>query len=134
MKKIFLLLFLLMLNFNVKANNDKHYEKLVHAIAYIESAHNPNAISRNGKHVGYLQISTKCVDECNRLIRHKKYKYKDRYDIQKSIEMFYVIQNHYNPQKDIHLAIRIWNEGISAINKKYRMTDYMKKVLKVYNK
>ena len=134
MKKIFLLLIVLMLNLNVKANDAKHYEKLVHAIAHVESSHNPNAVSSNGKYVGYLQISTGCVDECNKLIKQKKYRYRDRYNIQKSIEMFYIIQKYYNPSNDIHLAIRIWSEGISAVNKKYKMTRYMKKVLNYYNK
>lgn len=134
MKKFLLLLIVMMLNLNVRANDDNYYEKLIYAIAHVESSHNPKAVSPSGKHVGYLQISKGCVDECNKLLNAKKYTYKDRYDKQKSIEMFYIIQQHYNPNGDIHLALRIWNEGTSVVGRKYRMTSYMKRVLRVYDK
>ena len=130
MRKIFLILTFLMLNLHViKANDEITYERLINAIAHVESGHNEKAVSPNKKYVGYLQISKVTVDGCNNIVGYKKYTYNDRYDKEKSIEMFYLIQKHYNPNNDIVLAARIWSEGISAIKKKPRITPYVKKVL-----
>ncbi len=135
MRKILFILAILLLSVNVTfaTPTKRTYNRLIHSIAYIESRHNPNIVSTNGLYVGYLQISKVAVDECNRLIGYKKYNYRDRYDKDKSIEMFHIIQNYYNPNQDINLAIRIWNEGTSVINKKEKITPYMKEVLKLYN-
>ena len=133
MKKILLLLTILMLNLSVYANDKKTYERLIHAISYVESKHNPKLVSPNGKYVGYLQIAKCCVDACNNILGKKKYTYNDRYDKEKSIEMFHIIQNKYNPQQDIIIACRIWSEGISALRKPYGHTRYSRKVMKIYN-
>ena len=82
---------------------------LIAAISQVESGNNPNSV--NGRHVGVLQISPITVDECNRILKKKKYTYKDRYNREKSIEMFEIIQHFYNPTKNIDVAIRLWNGG-----------------------
>lgn len=137
----FLILFILMLNVIMISNaqsvqNDslKIDDKLITAIGYVESGHNEKIVSKNKKYVGYLQISKVCVDECNRLLGHKKYTYADRYDKNKSIEMFYVIQQYHNIDNDPYLAMRIWSEGPGAKHKTHRITKYIKKVIKAYNK
>ena len=118
----------------VNATNAKGitYERLIASIAFVESRHNANLVSKNKTYVGYLQISKVCVNEANNIVGYKKYKYADRFDKAKSIEMFHIIQEKHNPKKDIYLAMRIWNEGTSAKYKKFRMTPYMKKVLRHY--
>lgn len=121
---------------------ENRWDNLIKAISAVESKGNPRAVS--GKHVGILQISPIAVDECNRINKLKKNKkrftYKDRYSVEKSIEMFWIIQNFYKPKKEIsdselqeHM-IRLWNGGC-GYSKNLRATNgYLKKVLKKLEK
>lgn len=122
--------------FNVMAQNTNvDYSRLITAIGTVESKLNDKAVS--GVHAGFLQISKVTVKECNRINKirgvSKRYTLNDRFNRQKSIEIFYVIQNFYNPKGDLHYAILLWNEGCSAMDKTKRKTSYYKKVMKVYN-
>ena len=69
-------------------------------------------------------------------MRGKKTRFtlQDRFDRQKSIEMFYTLQSFYNKNLDPHYAVLLWNEGCSAMKKPKRKTKYYLKVMKVYNK
>lgn len=91
----------------------KFWHKVIQAIIYVESRGDTLAI--NGKHVGPMQISPICVEDCNRILKQNKskvsYTLKDRYNLKKSKEMFCIIQNEYNPECNIEKAIRIWNGG-----------------------
>lgn len=89
-------------------------DKVVKAIAQVESKNNERVVSANKVHVGLLQISKITVDECNKILGKKKYSYKDRYSREKSIEMFYIIQDKYNSSYNVEKAIRLWNGGLSA--------------------
>lgn len=117
---------------NVKAQD---YTKLIQAIGTVESGLNDKI--KNGVHAGFLQISEIAVKECNRINVMKgektRYTLNDRYDHDKSIEMFYIIQNFYNKNNDIDYAILLWNEGNSAMKKQKRQTSYWKKVMRIYN-
>ncbi len=102
------------------------WDNLIKAISVVESKENPRAV--NGKHVGILQISPVVVKECNRINKLKKkqkqYQYNDRYSKEKSIEMFWIIQDFYNPSHNIEKAIRLWNGGnkytVKGTEKYYR--------------
>ena len=89
------------------------WDNLIKAISAVESKGNTRAV--NGKHVGILQISPIVVDDCNRINKLKKnvkrYTYGDRYSKEKSIEMFWIIQNFYNKERNLEKAIRLWNGG-----------------------
>lgn len=110
------------------------YSKLINAIGQVESGMNDKAIS--GGHAGFLQISKICVEDCNRINKMKgkttRYTLQDRFDHEKSIEMFYIIQEFYNKDNDIDYAILLWNEGCSAMKKPKRQTNYYNKVMKHY--
>ena len=108
------------------------YDKLIESIAEIESKGNPDAVSPRGTYVGYLQISRGLVDACNKIAGEQRYNYQDRYDKDKSIEMFLLMQERYNPENDMILAIRMWKEGTSAANKSRTKTAYVNKVLAAY--
>lgn len=112
-----------------------NYDNLITAIGTVESKLNDNAIS--GGHAGFLQISKVCVADCNRINKLKgiptKYTLQDRFNHQKSIEMFWIIQNFYNPKLDVDYMILMWNEGNSAMKKHKRKTKYYQKVMKIYN-
>ena len=136
-KILFLLLMLLNCStFSVIAQNTNvDYSRLITAIGTVESKLNDKAVS--GVHAGFLQISKVTVAECNRINKikgvSKKYTLKDRFNHQKSIEMFNIIQNFYNKKGDLHYAILLWNEGCSAMDKPKRKTKYYNKVMKVYD-
>lgn len=103
-------------------------EPLLNAIIYVESKGNPKAYNKNGDCVGLLQITKICVRECNLVLKrkgsNKRFTYNDRWDGDKSIEMFYLLQEAYNPNNDIMKGIRVWNKRAS----------YKTKILKVMNK
>lgn len=134
MKKLFVLL---MLSFTfIFASYSQKYEKigekerieigykhdlsnLLKGIIYVESQGNCNAISKSGKCVGILQITPILVKDCNRIIGKKKYTLHDRLNKSKSIEMFYIIQKHYNKEGDIRKGAYIWRGGNVNENKDY---------------
>jgi hypothetical protein len=78
---------------NMSAQNSFNFwEEIMNAISYVESKHNPKA--RNGIYVGYLQIGPGMVTEVNNILKKqnsdKRYTLNDRYDPQKSREMFVI--------------------------------------------
>ncbi|MDY6205198.1 MAG: lytic transglycosylase domain-containing protein [Prevotella sp.] len=90
------------------------WKPVMEAIIQVESGGNANA--RSGQCCGVLQISPILVRECNDILRRKKekkrFKLSDRFNIQKSKEMFLIIQSFHNPQNSVEKAIRLWNGGI----------------------
>lgn len=142
-RKILLILAVFCSSINVMGQSTNiDYTRLIKAIGTVESGLNDNAV--NGPHAGFLQIAGVCVAECNRINKKNnipdRYTLKDRFNRQKSIEMFYIIQNFYNNKKDmdydtrIKYAILLWNEGCSAMNKPIRKTRYYNKVMSIYEK
>ena len=106
---------------------------VIEAIAMVESERQPHKVSRNGLYVGYLQISEILVRECNRIVGYKKYTYADRYDKQKSIDMFIDYQEHYNPDGNMERAIRLWNSGdLKCMTRKASTEGYYQRVMKRY--
>lgn len=142
-KILFLLLMLLNCStFSVIAQNTNvDYSRLITAIGTVENKLNDKAVS--GVHAGFLQISKVTVAECNRINKikgvSKKYTLKDRFNHQKSIEMFNIIQNFYNSSGDlkhddrIERMIRLWNGGPGWVKNPKKTDGYYKKVIRVYN-
>lgn len=131
LKKVILVAFLTCSTFCMAQKHN--LSRLITAVATVESKLNEKAVS--GDCVGYLQIRPVLVKECNNILKKKKsskrYSLKDRYNKEKSIEMFYLIQENFNPSYNIERALWIWNAGANA---KKRPTAYINKVMKVYNK
>ena len=89
------------------------WNPVMDAIIKVESEGNPNAVSGNS--VGAMQITPILVRECNNILKargsEKRYTLADRYNVEKSKEMFLLIQSEYNKQNDVEKAIRTWNGG-----------------------
>ena len=116
-----------------QADLQKKWGAVIEAIAMVESEGNPKRVSRNGLYVGYLQISEILVRECNRIAGYKKYTYADRYDKQKSINMFIDYQEFHNKTGNMEKAIRLWNSGdVNCMMRKSRTEGYYKKVMSKY--
>ena len=102
------------------------WNPVMDAIILVESEGNPKAVSGNS--VGAMQITPILVRECNNILEKqkskKRYTMADRYSVEKSKEMFLLIQKYFNPENNVEKAIRSWNGGVKysvkATNKYYR--------------
>lgn len=91
------------------------------AIAMTESEFNPNAVGKTMDY-GIYQITPIYVKEVNRLLGNQVYTHNQAFDIEKSVEMFNILQSYKNPDQDINKAIYYHNKA----------DWYRKKVLKNY--
>lgn len=98
------------------AENDSKFdwEPVMRAVIQVESEGNARAVSGNS--VGAMQITPVLVAECNNILKSRKskkrFKLADRFSVEKSKEMFVLIQSHFNPSHNIEKAIRSWNGGM----------------------
>ena len=130
-KKVLLVVLLTCSTFCMAQKQD--LSRLITAIATVESELNEKAVS--GDCAGYLQIRPILVKECNDILKKKnskkRYSLNDRFSKKKSIAMFYLIQEKFNPSHNIERALWVWNAGPYA---KKRPTKYINKVMKEYHK
>lgn len=113
-------------NTGKNTNSGFDWTPVIEAIIEVESGSNANAVS--GKYCGAMQISPILVEECNNILKErnskKRYTLKDRFSVEKSKEMFLLIQSYHNPSNNIEKAIRAWNGGnrykVSSTNGYYR--------------
>lgn len=115
------------------ANESKEsfdWSPVIEAIISVESDGNPNAVSGNS--CGAMQITPILVKECNLILQrrkiNKRFKLRDRFSVDKSKEMFLLIQSYHNPTNNVEKAIRSWNGGMRYSVK--RTQRYYNKVLK----
>lgn len=85
------------------------WNNLINAIIEVESEGKSDAVNDASGATGVIQLMPIAIKDCNRIIGKKKYGLNDRYSKGRSIEIFNIIQRHYNPQHDIHRAIKIQN-------------------------
>lgn len=115
---------------SLNSETEKKWSAVIAAISQVESEGNPKAVSKCGRYVGYLQISEILVRECNQILGRKAYTYADRYDKQKSIEMFIIFQEHFNSEGNIEKAIRLWNSGdLKCMSRKASTEGYYRRVM-----
>lgn len=115
-------------------NLEKKWGAVADAIAQVESEGRADLVSRNGQYVGYLQISKVLVRQCNQILGKKAYTYDDRYDKQKSIEMFIVYQEHFNKEGNMEKAIRLWSSGDTrCMNRKRATEGYYRRVMRKFS-
>ncbi len=110
--------------------------KLVRALIQVESSGNDSCVG--DKHmiipsIGCLQIRPIMVREVNRILKiqqsNKRFKYKDRWSRNKSIEMFNIWKDHYHPESSDEVIARCWNGGPRGWEKKSTI-KYWNKVKK----
>ena len=80
------------------------------AIVMTESKFNPTVVG-TCEDRGIMQITPIYTKEVNRLLKEEKYRHDDAFDINLSLEMFDVLQSHYNPTRDVDQAIRYHNKA-----------------------
>lgn len=85
------------------------WNKLIMAIAFTESRFRPDAVG-TANDFGVLQITPIYVAEVNR-VSGANFIHEDAFSVDKSIEMFSLMQEARNPQKDRNLAIWLHNKS-----------------------
>lgn len=137
MKKILLFLVAVLITVALNAQTKQQLKKwmpVINAIAQVESGGNPKAVSKSGTYIGLLQIAPICIRECNRIVGKNKFTYNDRYNKEKSIEMFIVFQEYHNPEGNMEKAIRLWNSGDKNCMKNKSKTEaYYRRVMSKYD-
>ena len=106
------------------------WEPVMKAIVQVESEGNTRAVKGNS--CGAMQITPILVAECNNILKKrnskKRYTLRDLFSLEKSKEMFLLMQSQFNPLNDIEKAIRSWNGGNKYSVK--RTQRYFEKVMK----
>tara|TARA_A100001015_G_scaffold281199_1_gene344228 strand:+ start:34 stop:489 length:456 start_codon:yes stop_codon:yes gene_type:complete len=96
------------------------HDDVLQAIILVESSGRDNAHRVSEDAVGCLQIRRTMVRDVNRILRRsgsdKRYRYKDRWNRQLSIEMFDIYCKHYNLTTPEEKA-RCWNGGPRGLYK-----------------
>ena len=117
---------------NTRSNYD--WNPVMEAIIEVES--NGNHRAKNGNQVGAMQITPILVEDCNEILKQRKstkrYKLSDRFNVEKSKEMFLLIQSWYNPKNNVEKAIRSWNGGVNYSVKSTQR--YYEKVMRALKK
>jgi len=115
-------------------------DDLIQALIQVESRGNDSAIG--DRHlgepsIGVLQLRPIMVREVNRILKkqksEKRYKLKDRFSREKSIEMFMVWKNYHHPDGGFETIARNWNGGPRGYKNK-RTEHYWAKVQLELNK
>lgn len=112
-------------------SHKKDYDEwaiFIQALIQVESEGKENAIGTKND-VGVLQITPVFVKEVNRILGKKKYSLKCRKNKKKSLEMFNILQAHYNPDKDIEKAIKLHNPRAS-LSYRIKILNQMKIIKK----
>lgn len=108
------------------------WDLFIESIITVESGGNVNA--RNGNCLGVLQMMPVCVKAVNAVCKKngngKHFTLNDRRSRQKSIEMFKILQDQYNPTHDFRKACNLWNGG--SVNR--NCSKYYNRVMKVYDR
>ena len=93
--------------------------EIISALMYVESSNNDSAYNASEDAVGCLQIRKTMVNDVNRILKRqgkdKRYSYMDRWNREKSIEMFNIFCEYYG-LVDAEEIARCWNGGPRGIN------------------
>ena len=113
---------------------------LIPAMIQVESLGNDSAIGDRhlvgNEAVGALQIRPIMIREVNRILKlqksKKRFKRKDRFSREKSIEMFMIWKEYHHANSDFETIARNWNGGPRGYKNK-RTEHYWAKIQKELN-
>lgn len=88
--------------------SDENWNIFIQALISVESGGNDFAVGFSDD-TGSLQITPVYLEDANRILGYRRYELSDRFNRQKSIEMFNIINDFYNPGRDFNLALKIHN-------------------------
>lgn len=138
MKKLLLIIFLCSLISKLSAPPDRclpimkgesinPYDNLLHAFQFVESNFDTDTINSLG-YGGILQIGQEMIDEANRICKITKNPVRfmliDRIDSARSVRIWYIVNDYWNPSYDIEKACEIWNP-LASENYYKKITKYL---------
>jgi hypothetical protein len=103
-------------NSAMKIVKEKEFDPMLYSFMKIESNFRTDVINWLG-YGGILQLGQEMINDANR-IAHTNYILEDRMDSCKSVEIWYIIQNHYNPHYTLTKACKVWNPTASSAYRK----------------
>jgi len=102
-----------------------NWHLFTNALMFVESNHNPNAVGQTND-AGVLQITPIYVKEVNRILGQQRFTLEDRFDKYKSIEMFTIMNDKYNPERSFYKAMRLHNPHAPESYRKSILNHYYK--------
>ena len=142
MKKLLIILISLSLTGIAYSQDNLPIDIFIEALIQVESKGDTFAVGDNGRAVGVLQIHPIMVREVNRILEKKgiqrTYTYNDRYNYDKSIEMFLIWYDYYHKYASYEKAARCWNGGPTGYTKQctknywYKVSYYMNQLAWTY--
>ncbi len=104
---------------------------IISALIYVESRGNDSAYNDSENAAGCLQIRPIMVREVNRILkktgREERFDLDDRWDRDKSLNMFNIWREYHHPNSTDEVIARNWNGGPNGFNKESTL-KYWKKV------
>lgn len=119
---------------SIKMFKEDHKRFMLESIIYIESRGREDAYNASEGAVGVLQVRPIMLRHANLISGYERFKLEDRWCREKSIEIFWVVQEHHNPNMWLDQACHIWNAGISDRRRWHITQGYRDRVSLVYNK
>lgn len=87
-------------------------DPIARAVASYESNMDPYAVNPHSGASGLMQITPVMIKEvnniCMKLDLPNRYTWKDAFDPDKSVEIWYIVQNYHNPDYDLARACQLW--------------------------
>ena len=87
-------------------------DPVARTFAYYESRFKIHAVNKVSGARGIFQFMPVMIREVNEICKltdnPKRYTWNDAFNPQKSIEMWYIVQNYHNPEYDVAKACKIW--------------------------
>lgn len=112
-------------------------EDVLNAMIIVESGGDKNAHAKSEQAVGILQIRPIMIREVNRILRINKskirYRKKDRWSREKSIEIFMIVYNYHHIGKSFEEVARFWNGGHYGMKKEITKIYWEKVKKELYN-
>jgi len=100
------------------------YDPILFAFMEAESNFRTDVVNHLG-YTGILQIGQEMITDANRIQKNHVFTLSDALDSTKSVQIWYIMQNHYNRSYTLKNACRIWNSTASEkyIEKIQRIID-----------
>lgn len=109
-------------------------DPLLRSVAWIESRFQPEVINKHSGARGILQITKPMIRAVNKILvkyhlKEIQFTWKDAFDPEKSISMWYIFQTYHNPEYNVKRACKLWfGSGIQYDGKTYKW--YYNQVIK----
>lgn len=131
--KIFITIFMsFIVAFSCKANKNNDINNLLDAIKIVESKNGKYKTGKNGESGSY-QIKRIVIDDVNRILKEKAFKYDDTLDDDKSREICRIYILYWSKRHSVNTIesmARIWNGGPRGYRKESTI-EYWHKIRRV---